>query len=105
MMNRPPQFQAPSLATQNIPYLLAAEPASPITHDGGVLRKGRLVWTCEVYGSKERPHAVTAFVDDLGLISLDPHSLMRADSVGNYGIEVNAVQHRREGYSLGVFSA
>jgi hypothetical protein len=79
-MNRPHQFQSPCLAAQNTPYRFAAEPDPPITHDGGVLGKGRLVWTCEVYGVKERPHSVTAFVDDLGLISLDPHSLMRADS-------------------------
>jgi hypothetical protein len=79
MMNKPHQFQSPCLSTQNIPYMFAAEPA-PATRDGGVLGKGRLVWTCEVYGVKERPHSVTAFVDDLGLISLDPHSLVRADS-------------------------
>jgi hypothetical protein len=76
MMNKPHQFQSPSLSTQNTPHLFAAEPAPARTYDGGVLRKGRLVWTCEVYALKERPHSVTAFVDDLGLISLDPHSLM-----------------------------
>jgi hypothetical protein len=78
-MNKPHQFQSPCLSTQNTPYMFVNEPV-PITSDGGVLRKGRLVWTCEVYETKDRAHSVTAFVDDLGLISLDPHSLMRAGS-------------------------
>jgi hypothetical protein len=78
MMNRPHQFQSPCLATQNTPYLFAEEPAPARTCDGGVLGKGRLVWTCEVYGTQNRLHSVTAFVDDLGLISLDPHSLRRS---------------------------
>jgi hypothetical protein len=102
-MNRPPRFQSQCLTTQNTPYMFAAELVPAITYDGGVLGKGQLIWTCEVDGAKERPHLVTAFVDDLGLIWLDPRSLMRAGSVGNYGIEVNAVQHRREGCSLGGF--
>jgi hypothetical protein len=75
--------------------MFAAELVPTITHDGGVLGKGQLVWACEVYEAKERSHLVTAFVDDLGLIWLDQRSLM--GSIGNYGIEVNAVQHRREG--------
>jgi hypothetical protein len=78
-MNKPHQFQSPCLATQNIPYMFAAEPA-PATRDGGVLGKGCLVWTCEVYETQGRPPSVTAFVDDLGLISLDPRSLMKAGS-------------------------
>jgi hypothetical protein len=91
MMNRPPQFQSPRLAIQDTPYMLAA-----VTYDGGVLEKGQLVWTCEAYGAKERPHSVIAFVDDLGLIWLDPHSLTRGEPEGNFGIGVNAVQHRHE---------
>jgi hypothetical protein len=81
--------------------MFAAELVPAITHDGGVLGKGQLIWTCIDDGAKERPHSVTAFVDDLGLIWLDPRSLMREGSVGNYGIEVNAVQPRCEGCSLG----
>jgi hypothetical protein len=80
MLNKPQQFRSPCLVTQNTPYMFASESAPPTTRDGGVLGKGQLVWTCEVDGTEERPHSVTAFVEDLGLISLDPRSLMRAGS-------------------------
>jgi hypothetical protein len=77
-MNKPQEFQAACLASQNMPYLFAAEyPPAPV-RDGGVLGKGQLVWTCKVDGAKERPREVAAFVEGVGLISLDPPSLMRA---------------------------
>ena len=80
MLNRPQHFWYPCLVIQNTPYMFASESPPAIPRDGGVLRKGQLVWTCEADGTKQCPPSVTAFVDDLGLISLAPHSLMRADS-------------------------
>jgi len=43
--------------------------------------RGQMVWTTQSYPSTERPLSVTAFVDDIGIVSLDPHWLVRADAL------------------------
>ena len=70
-MNRPQEFQAVCRAVQNMPYRFASGSSDDAADSGGVLGKGQLVWTCRRENTTGRPTSITAFVDDLGLISLD----------------------------------
>lgn len=78
-MNKPQQFQTACLAIRNTPYVFAVESFEATAHSGGVLGQGQLVWTARVYDSTEDLLSIAAFVDDIGVISLDPRSLMKAD--------------------------
>ncbi len=80
-MLKPETFQQPYVACRHLPYQCgeAANDLSPSS--GGVLCKGQMVWTTQSYPSTERPLSVTAFVDDIGIVSLDPHWLVRADAL------------------------
>ena len=71
MMNRPQEFQAACRAAQNMPYRFASGSSDDAADSGGVLGKGQLVWTCRKDNTTGRAVPITAFVDDLGMISLD----------------------------------
>jgi len=72
-------FQNAYVTLRNIPYL--CEDASPLegTLSGGVLATGQMVWTREVYEFENRPQSTIAFVEDIGIVSLDPRWLVRSD--------------------------
>jgi len=78
-VTRPAEFQEAYIATQNIPYLRA----SPhyLARSGGVLAKGQLIWVHTMSDIRQRPHSIFAFVDDIGLVSLDPGWLKKCDEV------------------------
>ena len=71
-MTKPNDFREVYVAIQNIPYFCES------LHDlagGGVLTKGQLVWIQTMFDAEERPNSISAFVDDIGIISLDPRCL------------------------------
>jgi hypothetical protein len=49
---------------------------------GGVLAKGELVWVRTLFDAEKRPISISAFVDDIGIISLDPRWLVAARFIG-----------------------
>ena len=71
-MTKPNEFREVYLAIQNIPYL--RESPQDLA-SGGVLAKGQLVWVQTTDDAEERPNSISAFVDDIGIISLDPRWL------------------------------
>ena len=71
MMNRPQEFQAACRAAQNMPYRFVSGFFDDTADSGGVLSKGQLVWTCREENRTRRTISIKAFVDDLGVISLD----------------------------------
>ena len=66
-MTKPSEFREVYIAIQNIPYLRES-PQELVS--GGVLAKGQLVWVQTMFNAEERP-TISAFVDDVGVISLD----------------------------------
>ena len=76
-MNRPQEFQAACRAAQNMPYRFASGSSDDAADSGGVLGKGQLVWTCRRENTPGSTSFISAFVDDLGVISLDSRWLMR----------------------------
>jgi hypothetical protein len=71
-MTKPNEFREVYLTIQNIPYL--RESPQNLAR-GGVLAKGQLVWVQTMFDMEERPISISAFVDDIGIISLDPQWL------------------------------
>jgi hypothetical protein len=75
-MARPHEFREACIAIRNIPYLRVSPPHFA---SEGVLAKGTLVWVQTMIGAEERPTSISAFVDDFGIISLDPRWLAFAN--------------------------
>ncbi len=75
-MLRPDAFKQPYVAIRHIPYLSCD---SSQDSSGGVLSRGQTVWTNEAYESKRYSATATAFVDEIGFVSLDSGWLVRAD--------------------------
>jgi len=77
-MSIPEPFRQPYLAIQNIPYH-CEDASTKISHaSGGVLRRGQAVWTEESYRPGHPVRSVRAFVETIGVVSLDPRWLVRA---------------------------
>jgi len=73
----PEPFRHSFVAVRNIPYTRRDGTRREGPFSGGVLGRGQLVWTRE--SGKLRSDSVTAFVEDLGPVSLDPRWLVPAD--------------------------
>jgi hypothetical protein len=71
-MAKPNEFRKAYIAIQNIPYLRESPQGLA---SGGVLAKGQLVWVQTMFDAEERLNSISAFVDDIGIISLDPRLL------------------------------
>jgi len=71
-MTKPNEFWEVYIAIQNIPY--SRESPQGLA-SGGVLAKGQLVWVQTMIDAEERPISISAFVDNIGIISLDPRWL------------------------------
>ena len=78
-MIKPQAFQVRYITLQNLPYTFG-EPQRANTAVGGVLSKGRLVWAQRPYDLGEHGGSAAAFVDDIGIISLDPRWLSGLES-------------------------
>ena len=75
-MLRPETFQRSYVVFRNIPYLVT-DSVQKFSASVGVLSRGQVVW---LPGLDDRtPKSVTAFVEEIGLISLDPRALVPAD--------------------------
>jgi hypothetical protein len=74
-------FRNAYVTLRNISYLCEDASIEGGSLSGGVLGTGQTVWTREVYEPYNRPRSTTAFVQGIGIVSLDPRWLVRADSL------------------------
>jgi hypothetical protein len=65
-MTKPHEFREVYIAIQNIPY--HCESPQDLASDG-VLAKGQLVWVQKMFDAEERSISISAFVDDVGILS------------------------------------
>jgi hypothetical protein len=77
-MLRPEAFQKPQVVLQNTPYVVG-EKAAKEASSGGLLSRGRIVWTQEPEPSRTNSQSTIGFLDGVGIISLNPQLLIRAD--------------------------
>ncbi len=71
-MAKPGSFKYSYVALHNIPYIEAGESYSASC--GGVLGRGEVVWTDHLH--QEDPSRVKAFLESVGVVSLDPRWLV-----------------------------
>jgi hypothetical protein len=76
-MVRPEAFQQPYIALQNVPYLCGDDPSK--AGSGGVLSRGKTVWARQSDASQSAAGSITAYVEGVGLISVNPRALVRSD--------------------------
>ena len=69
-MSKPAAFQAEYIVIKRTPYLKTTG-----TPHEGALNIGRVVWLDGEVPSGALPSSVTAYVEPVGLVNLDPHSL------------------------------
>jgi hypothetical protein len=81
VMIKPETFEQPYVAFGHVPYQCGDDVKDFSPPGGGVLPRGQLVWTTQSYTPRECPRSVTAFVEDIGIVSVDPHWLVRADAL------------------------
>lgn len=79
-MLRPAIFQRPYVAFRHIPYLRGGQSETEsCPGSGGVLGRGQTVWTQKAYDPRNTPPQALAFVEEIGVVSLDPRGLVPAD--------------------------
>lgn len=76
-MSKPQAFKHAFVALHSTPYIETdgARPHQPLP--AGTLDRGQLVWAGHLHQCK--PSLVTAFVDSVGIVSLDPRWLVPAE--------------------------
>lgn len=77
-MVRPDTFQQPFIAVHNVPYICGGDPSAGHAA-GGVLRRGQTVWTKDYEVVKTSSKNIVGFVEGVGVISISPRALKRAD--------------------------
>lgn len=76
-MKKPTGYEETCMTVRNIPYQLADERYKGMSMTGGVLGKGRTVWVQSLDKTRKGPIRITAYVEDIGIVSVDPHYLAR----------------------------
>ncbi len=67
------------MVNRNMPYEMVEVSPFGSYLSGGVLGKGKKVWMQRKPQGTTDCHAVSVYVEDIGIISLDPHCLSRQD--------------------------
>ena len=80
-MARPETFHQRYVTFHPAPYLCGDGSSEPAALHGGVLRRGEIVWTKDSIDPHGRLRSTSAFVDGVGIITLDPRRLVRADAL------------------------
>ena len=79
-MLKPVAFQYPHIAFRNIPYACTSSyPHKDSVHSGGVIGRGQTVWVETPLVSAARQPSALVYVENVGIVSLDPRWLVEAD--------------------------
>jgi hypothetical protein len=74
---KPEEFQEAYVAIRHLPYL---RESSHNIAGGGVLAQGQQVWIRSMDESEPEQNSIYAFVEDIGIVALDPRWLRKRDS-------------------------
>jgi hypothetical protein len=73
-MNRPHDYDEVRVTVRNLTYQCEDEHFNGMHTTGGVLSKGQTVW---IRKSPGLTHAISAYVEGIGLVTIDPRFLVR----------------------------
>lgn len=75
---RPAAFREQYIAIRAIPYRFLLSPLKP-SSSGGVLRRGQAIWLEQTLLRTQLLSSVQAFVENVGLVSLDGRLVKKGD--------------------------
>lgn len=78
-MMKPQDYEETCMIVRNIPYQCEDHRYKGRWMTGGVLGKGRIVWVRSLMETKKRDISISAYVEDIGIVSIDPHYLIPAN--------------------------
>lgn len=78
-MLKPHVFQQPCVATRNLPYINLDGPLNAGFSNGGVIGTGQVVWLEESTARKIGSTAANAFVEGIGVVSIDARWLTKTE--------------------------
>lgn len=78
-MFKPEAFQHQYVTLINLPYSCGESRLTTTSFSGGVLRRGETVWVESDFGFRRSSKEATAYVDGVGIITVNPERLVRAD--------------------------
>jgi hypothetical protein len=73
---KPREYREIYTVMGNTPYQVEEDSLKGLSSDGGVLRKGRIVWVEKRLGKQSPQTLISAYAEEIGLISLDPRFLI-----------------------------
>jgi hypothetical protein len=80
-MSKPQDYEETCVTVRNVPYQCEDSNSMGRSLTGGVLGKGRIVWVQNLLKMKRRAlpsYSVSAYVEDIGIVSVDPRCLILA---------------------------
>jgi hypothetical protein len=92
-MLKPETFQHEYIALNNLPYSCGESRLATTSFSGGVLRRGETVWVEHEFGFRRPSKDATAYVDGLGVITVNPERLVRADALKPIAKEPSCQNH------------
>jgi hypothetical protein len=84
-MNRPHDYDEVRVTVRNMTYQCEDEHFNGMHTTGGVLCKGQVVW---IKKSPSFAHAISAYVEGVGLVTIDPRFLVRVVD-GDHGVGIS----------------
>ena len=73
---KPQEYREIYTVMGNTPYQVEEDSLKGLSSDGGVLSKGRIVWVEKRLGKRSPQTLISAYAEEIGLISLDPRFLI-----------------------------
>ena len=73
---KPQEYREIYTVMGNTPYQVEEDSIKGLSSDGGVLSKGRVVWVKKQVGKQSPQSLISAYAEEVGLISLDPRFLI-----------------------------
>ena len=80
-MVKPEAFQHQYTTLNTLPYSCVGNDRASASFSGGVLRRGETVWVEWDARALRRPKDTVAYVEGVGLITLNAERLIRADAL------------------------
>jgi hypothetical protein len=83
MMSKPQDYEETYVTVRNVPYQCEDSNFMGRSLTGGVLGKGRVVWAKNLLKMKKQSlptYFVSAYVEEIGIVLVDPRCLMLATS-------------------------
>ena len=92
-MSKPEAFQHEYITLNTLPYSCGESKVATTSFSGGVLRRGETVWVENDCAPRHSSKSTTAYVDGVGVITVNPERLVKADVLKPISKETSCSDH------------